>query len=644
MTDNGQPASDGSAEDAVDAVGAAEAVVDAVGAAWSTYGLYPDPEQQDAFVRALDAVQAAVRLSPLTLEVGAGHLMYEGAVVDTEREGSDRFARQCYVHEIESLRFSPELVAPDLITLFRTLNREHRQIRAAGGIDSVLKRDGVAGISAVQRPLLKDVGELIVRSDEVEAVIGQDDPEAFAQALMEEAVDLETLADLFLERYQEVLGEVTDADVTGRELVVRAFVEAFFHFPEVERLAVFRHLTSYLEDPSIRMLIDQFAGHELARLAPHLDETAFATLMEYARLSTDMADRRSDELLALMPTPGMVEAARSTVAASVQKTLGEVDEVVEAVGESFQSIRGQMPDPRHLFFDALEMFRAMLHVEERDARFSRLLRIWTGKIDASIRRGEYRRGELWLHTAIDHPTYDEDRGPEIESTLAQFAASDASRQLIEAGIEASDPSAAFKLLLQLGPEAVGVLIDRLTEEQDAARRRVMLDGLTEAARRDPAPIVDRLEGAPWYLARNLAVPLGRSGHSGVTESLVGLLHHDDHRVRLEAARALVTLLGDGSVEYLAGALSDESSVVRQAAAGLLAGRDTQLAQDRLAEALFSSGLDASEKVKIIELLGDDLHPESAVAIQKLAGQKIVLSAGGRSLRSAAQDALKRRGG
>lgn len=622
-----------------DTAGPAQAVVEALGTAWTIYGLYPDPEQQDAFGRSLEAVRSAIAGS-LTLEVGPGHFLVEGEVVETDREGADRLARQCYLHQIETIRISPPLRSTDLTAWFKTINREEEPVRAAGGVDAALKRDAVTGISVVQRPLLRERPVPIERPLSVQEVIEEDDPAKFAAQLVA-AAEGGSLADTFRTRYLAVLSEVAEEDVLGREEVVRSFVEAFFQFDEEQQVELFASLLEHRDDPAVQMIIDQFAGHELAQMAPRLNASALAMLMDYAQITSDQADRRPEELAALLRSPEALDTARSTIAARIQERIGDVAEAVEAIGDSFDSIRTQMPEVDRLFFDALGGFRALLHVEQREARFHRLLRIWTGKITAAVRSGEFRRAELWLHAATDNPTYALERRDDVDAALNQLARSDVSKMLVEAAID-DDPELAFRLLLALGPGAVSVLIDLLAEEEDASRRRVMLDGLTLAATRDPTPIVRRLADAPWYLARNLAGPLGRSHHPEVEEPLAELLTHGDHRVRLEATRSLVTLLGDDAAPYLQRALEDNSAVVRQAAAGLLAGRGTADAQRVLVEALRSSRLDSAEKERIVRLLGDNLTPEAAEALQRLAAQRLVLSSSGRSLRAAAQEALRRR--
>ena len=616
----------------------ARQIVEALGTAWTTFGLYPNPEEQDAFSRSLEAVRGAA-VGSFQLGVGPGHFTVAGETIETDREGPERLARQCYLHEIETVRIGPSLPASDLLTLFRILSQDEQHIRSVGGVDMVLKRDGAGSISTVQKPILKEASAPIERPDEVQEVIDQPDAATFAAQLLREA-RAGSLPEMFISRYLGVLGAVAEDDVTGREEVVRSFVEAFFHFDEPQQVEVFRELLNRRQDASIRMFIDQFAGHELARMAPRLDPSALGMLMEYAQVSTDQADKRPDELLALLGSPEALDSARMTVAARIQERIGDVAEAAEAVGTSFDSIRGQMPDSRRLFFDALEAFRAILHVENREPRFSRLIRIWTGKMSAAIRRGEIRRAELWLHAGLDNPTYPPERRSDVLAAVELLAASDSSRMVVEAGV-AGEGERAYRLLHGLGAPAVNALVDMLSEEQDAGRRRAMLEGLTQAAQANPLPILSRLEGAPWYLARNLAGPLGRSGHPEVGPELGKLLDHNDHRVRLEATRSLVTLLGEDSVPYLEKALADESRAVRHAALGLLTARRSEASQAALARALERDALEPSEKERIIESFGPELTAEAYAALARLARQRVALSGSARSLRATAQEALRK---
>ena len=80
-------------------------LVDALGVAWTIHGLYPDPEQQPAFERAVADVAAQATSEPFTVAVGPGAFVIDGEELLTERESAERLAVRLFVHTVELLRF-----------------------------------------------------------------------------------------------------------------------------------------------------------------------------------------------------------------------------------------------------------------------------------------------------------------------------------------------------------------------------------------------------------------------------------------------------------------------------------------------------------------------------------------------------------
>src|SRR3990172_13089880 len=92
-------------------------LVDALGAAWAIYGLYLDPEAQPAFRRALETITTAV-VESVTLEVGPGSFLFEGEGLEVHREGLDRLARRCYLHNPALVRAMGGTTETDLVRRF----------------------------------------------------------------------------------------------------------------------------------------------------------------------------------------------------------------------------------------------------------------------------------------------------------------------------------------------------------------------------------------------------------------------------------------------------------------------------------------------------------------------------------------------
>lgn len=629
------------------AANAPEAVVEALGAAWTVYSLYPDPESQPAFRRAVEGLQAATA-SQVQLEIDVSGFRHDGQPVEVDREGSERFAKRCYLHRLESISLLTAPTAFDVSRLFGLLARDENLGAASGGIEAALRRDGVTALAVVQRAMLRVVGEDEVpdRDQRVQGVLDDGlDPEAFANQLWDEAGgDRERLAELFTERYRETLSIVDDEDVYGREGVVQAFVEAFFHFDEPAQVGIFEVFLGS-EVGHDRVFLDQFAGHELAKLAPRLDSQGLALLLDYARVATDQADGRPRELLGILRNPQAMQSVREVAAAKVQERLGDLNKAAEEGLAFLAIVRDQFPDPQRYFYDSLEVFRGLLAVEARDDRFARLMRIWRGKVSNAARRQQFRRAELWLRAVTAHPTYPPERHGEVEEALGQIASPDVMAAVVEAstaagslGPDATDP--AVRLLRALGPRAVNGLVDLLAEEQDRARRRVLIDVLSQVAVNDRAAIVSRLSDDRWYVVRNLLTILRQSGPVVGDPGYLQTLRHTDSRVRVEAIRALAGG-GDAALPHLASALDDGDEKVRQAAAAVATTYRTPGGVKLLEEGL-EARLDVADKRRLMDALVDIGTPSALAPVESLAKKRFVFGAAARQLRDAARDALERR--
>ena len=616
--------------------------VEALATAWTVHSLYPDPDAQPAFRRAVETLIEVVE-PDMTIEVEGPRFIFEGEDVETEREGAERLARRCFVHHIESIRFEDAPTTIDVAKLFAALAKEEETVRASGGIANALRRDGISSMSVVQRTQLRTIetDDTPDRDGRVQSVIEQGaDPKEFAASLIERAEgDPDRLAELFLDEYQQTLDLVADDDYQGREEVVRTFVEAFFHIPEPANVSVFAEFLDNQESDDERAFLDQFAGNELARLAPRLDPQGLALLLDYARVSTDQADGRPEELLELLQTPDAVQAAREVAAVSVHERLRDLagSEIDKAA--FLEALRSEFPNPQHFFYHALEVFRGLLHAEDRDDRFRRLMRIWIGKVGTAVRRGQYRRAELWLRAVLDASTFPEHRAQEVDDSLAQISSSEIMSSVVQKATEGGEAAPAVRLLTALGSRAVNVLVDLLAEEQDAARRRMLVDILSEVARNDPAPLTARLSDSRWYLVRNIVIVLRHTGDREAIRLMRPVLSYSDHRVRLEALRALA-MLGDEAMPFFETALGDDHPTVRQTSIALLGAQGSTPAERLLVGALERRSLDLSEKQRIVEMLAERPGSSAQEALEELARKRFSFSSSTRTLRRAAKDALK----
>jgi len=622
-----------------DETGAAE-VVEALAGAWTVYNLYPDPETQPSFHRIGESLRAALAAGHVWLDVGPGFFLCDDKEVQVTRDAVERFAQRCYVHNIASVGVTEPPSDRDLAAFMGVLALEEQAIEQGGGLPALLMREGIGGISVVTKiPLsIRAEGPTFERDDVVrDAMAGALDPVEFAAALVEEAEgDPARLAGLFHTRFRETYRLIDESDVAACEQVVRAFVEAFFSLGEQFMVAVLEPFLVAYDDVIDRLFLDQFAGHELARIAPKLDSAGFALLLDYARIATDEADRRPDELLALFDTgEGAANAVQMVTARVQERLLGAVEESLSepsAVAE----LRPQFPDPRRHFYHTLDTFRGLLAVEDRSDRFRRLMRLLTGKIIASVRRQHFRHAELWFHSVVDAPTYPPERSSEVQEALKLACTRDVIELLVDE-VSGEGRDAARRLAEKLGAMKVGIVLGLLAEEEDRSRRKALMDILGAVAEHDPGPVLAALDDDRWFVVRNLAMVLRASGNPEAVPELARLLAHGDHRVRVEALRAL-NAIDPGAIEHVGGALDDDHEVVRRAAVGLLAARSGEEAEGYLIEAL-KGRLSSSEKEEVIRHLGECASPRCEEALRAVAGRRFVLTGRGRALRAAAREAL-----
>lgn len=619
----------------------ASAVIEALSAAWTVYNLYPDPVSQPAFGRVADTLREAVGDEEVSLEIGPNGFLVGDEEVEVSREAADRFVKQCFLHHLEVLAVSGRPSDRDIVKFLGVIGGEEEEYTEKGGVVAALVKEGVSCFTVVARSMLSaaEGEETIERDSSVrEALSGAADPEQFAAALLAEAGgDHATLGGLFHDRYRDILAKVEADDITGREEVVRAFVDTFFYFEEPGQVAVLERFLGGQEDWLDRVFLDQFAGNELAILAPQLDSRGFSLLLDYARIATDQTDKRPAELLGLLESPEPVRSARELVAARVQERLADL-EPTGSQREAFASLHSQVPDSKRYFYETLDTFRGLLSVEERDDRFRRLMRVLTGKISGSIRRGRFRRAELWMRAALDHPTYDANRAEEVEEAIHQAGSVDVLEVLVGEVAAADEPGPARRLLTTLGTSHVDQLIDMMANEEERARRKILLDVLGAEATRDPSAVIARLDDERWFVVRNLALVLGRARHPGSVAALAGLSEHSDHRVRVEALRALSVIQPDNLAPF-SKALEDSHESVRQAAIALLGTRATGEADSLLIQALWSATVETTEKERVIRVLGDRPGRDARDALESIAKKRFTLSAKVRQLRAAARDAL-----
>ena len=184
------------------------------------------------------------------------------------------------------------------------------------------------------------------------------------------------------------------------------------------------------------------------------------------------------------------------------------------------------------------------------------------------------------------------------------------------------------------------MIEQLAIEEDPGRRRMLIDVVTEIARVDIRSVLPGLNDPRWYVVRNVVIAFGKSGRKAAGEPISRLIQHEDHRVRIEALRALLPCLGDASVDHLISALGDEHVRVRATATDLLGTLDDEVVVPALTSAVGDETQSIDVRVAAVEALGGRGDGAARAMLEQVADSKTRFSSSARALRTAARDALR----
>jgi HEAT repeat protein len=127
------------------------------------------------------------------------------------------------------------------------------------------------------------------------------------------------------------------------------------------------------------------------------------------------------------------------------------------------------------------------------------------------------------------------------------------------------------VLARTGEEGADAVIERLAAEDGRKARLLFFDVLVQLQAGVPT-LLHMLGDPRWYVARNAAALLGEMQARDAEKPLVGLLHHDDERVRHAATVALMRLGTARSLPTIQEGLRDGAAQIRIQAAAALVGR------------------------------------------------------------------------
>ena len=182
-------------------------------------------------------------------------------------------------------------------------------------------------------------------------------------------------------------------------------------------------------------------------------------------------------------------------------------------------------------------------------------------------------------------------------------------------------------------------MERLSIEEDPAIRRVLIGLLVIVGGHHSRPIIGFFSDPQWFVVRNAVTIAGKVGGTEWVPHLEPLLAHSDHRVVVEAMRALAPMAPDIAVRGLVRNLAHAHDRVRETAFLLLKDSASPARQDELAVALTDRSMDGARS-EIAELLFDIGTPAALGVLEQLASKPFLISPIRRDARRAAREVLR----
>jgi len=661
----GEPAVDFEDQDASDG-GPAErdlteaiTVLNALSSAWSTFRLYPNPATQPAFAQALATIRSLESELPITFEIGVAGLTVSGEPLPYQHAGAEQLSRRLYLHSIEALTVEEPPTDREVIDLFGVIALDEDEAQQQGGVsalfeegslriferrtlDEELEQDGRGegrgGDGAPER--VSQLAALVEGGAEPEQVLDHlmaesgGDVDGISERYVEGFTEIHTLTgatgapdsslpDMFLPYMVDDIG----ASPTG------TFVEVFFRLPAEARSKIF---TSFVQDAaagSARMFLDQFSGEELLDLATGLTPSDHEVLLVYARDAAEVDADHAAVLGPLLNSTSEVREARQATADYAARLLEEVDLGIPIQGLADEIRTSLKPDSIDDY--GRIVVRGLFATVERADRIKRLARIWAARVRARVMKGDYA-GAISEVEAVQR---DAAHGSTQKEAIAAALGRIVNAEFVASLAETDDRAQQTKLLQALGTPATSRLIELLAAEEDAAARRSLLDLLAVLCKTNPRPLIAALGDDRWYVVRNVAMILGKTGHSSAVRHLKRQLNHEDERVRVEVLRALMPLAQDDAVDMLVAALADESKRVRYAATSMLKSADGASVDSRLAAVVDQGSASEAVVLSVVEALAGRDTPQAKEALEAIAGRRVSMSRSSRAVRNAARVAL-----
>jgi hypothetical protein len=303
-------------------------------------------------------------------------------------------------------------------------------------------------------------------------------------------------------------------------------------------------------------------------------------------------------------------------------------------------VRAEFPGRGDDLHAGVAVLRDLLRIENRSERFRRLLRAWSGKVAAAIRRSDFHGAGAWMRALTESPVFPHDFALHVTEAMRDLSRDDLMADLVTRLAAAGDPPSAAPLLAAWGEPLVSYLIGGMLVDEPIVNRRHLVEYLGMAGRSDVRLLTPWLRDPRWFVVRNVATAVGKTGRATAIPALEAVQDHSDDRVRVEVVRALVALKGDEGIGYALAALRDESPRVRQAAVSLLRASPSPEVVPGVLQALGDGVPNADEARRLVDVIAERKSAEATEALEALLSKRFAVGSS-RAVRDAAKAALER---
>ena len=285
---------------------------------------------------------------------------------------------------------------------------------------------------------------------------------------------------------------------------------------------------------------------------------------------------------------------------------------VQQEDEDYESRRGTYPatDDLALLIELTDIFYDILVTEKDREHFETVADSLSKALDIFV-----GRGDLALATILVMKVQELARAPQISDwskaleRIIDKASSEATIKKIGEFIDQGGQGAmegAGSYLTQLDDRALAPVVSLLETLDNRKARKALCDILVDLCAGNGKPLMPYLVHRFWFVARNVAMVLGKVADPDTVVAFEGALKHEDARVRREALYALASIKGGKAVDLITGSLADPNRQNRVLSGRLL----VELAPERAFEALKAVASDKAfgdkefdEKKEIFELMG-----------------------------------------